>query len=198
MKTLRKLDLESMREELQVLQREDERSILGGAKITTYTDPNDVPQHLWDEASGYVDDSGNYYPEGIGSGSSGNDDDRNETTQNDSWTKSFDNEKDLKKFLSSWVKNADYVEVEIYFYKDGTYDVVRDKENTLTRCYSNLKKGEGENKGKYYNDGKEVVGFGHTHHNTPEPSYPSDTNYAAANKGIDHYIFYGNSLYPYW
>ena len=28
MKTLRKLDLESMREELQVLQREDERSVI--------------------------------------------------------------------------------------------------------------------------------------------------------------------------
>lgn len=213
-----------MKGELKVLQREEEKSILGGA-VTVITDPNDVPQEIWDIASGYVDDSGNWMGDG-GAGSSGNDGSGNDTgaysqsqyysmcdagtwtggyvagfgyvgpliETSGEWTKHFTNKKDLDKFLSEWQKSPGYVEVEIYFYKGGTFSVVRDVENTELRCYPNAVKGKD---GKYYHNGKEIKGFGHTHHNSSDPS-PEDWKYEGANKNLDQSIFYNGAWHPYW
>ena len=66
MKTLRKIDLQLM--------QEDERMVLGGdaldnfaenmrkagIKVTVYTDPDEVPQEIFDNARQYFDDSGNW------------------------------------------------------------------------------------------------------------------------------------------
>lgn len=50
-----------------------------GAKITIYNNPADVSQEIWDIASGFVDDSGNWLGSGdsesnAGSGNTGNED----------------------------------------------------------------------------------------------------------------------------
>ncbi|MCC8146072.1 MAG: hypothetical protein LIO93_06480 [Bacteroidales bacterium] len=188
MKTLRKIDLDSMERELQVLKKEEEKAVLGGTKVNVYSDPNDVPGGIWDMASGYVDDSGNWY--GGESGSySGNDEDK-------SWTKSFNNEDDLRNFLCDWVSSPGYVEAEIYFHADGSYTVVRDNENTPNRAYYDFQ-GPDAN-GKYYRDGKEIIGFGHTHSYDDSP-YPgkADQNAKKELPKLSHQIFHDGHWYKY-
>ena len=95
--------------------------------------------------------------------------------------------------------NPFYTEVNIYFYADGTFEVSKHPDAETNRTDNGLKyydTSEGI-KVPYFND-KLVIGYGHTHKGSMEPSSDGeDTDQTSRINGIDNYIFYRGEFHKY-
>jgi hypothetical protein len=100
----------------------------------------------------------------------------------------------LASFLSSWVNNANYVEVYIIRHENSTNSIYIDDRNTANTCYLSYTKKDG----KYYIDGNNspIAYIAHTHRNSKNPS-TADIAAKAQMPGIPHYIYYNGTYYQY-
>lgn len=110
----------------------------------------------------------------------------------------YDSMEELQGHIYNWVSddNEEYVEVVVFFFADGTSCVYRDSGNTDCSANYSLDTIVGDDSGKYYKYGKEVVGVGHSHQYGTTPS-TADKTAKSTYPNIDHYIYYDGAFYSY-
>lgn len=209
MKTLRKIDLKSMEAELQVLQQEEERSVLGGTwtmedflaglqaagytgSIDLYGDSGSFSNSVYSSGTymgdgfwsgNYTYHSGNFSSHTYDSGNVGN-----ETVGLD-----FRNEDLLKDYLCNWVENPYYTEVFLIHFMDGSFKVLWNSSSTPHGMDFELTY-QSNSEGNHFFEGKQIHSIGHTQHNTGRPS-PKDRQEKVP--GFSHFIWFDGHFYSY-
>jgi len=103
----------------------------------------------------------------------------------------FDDYINMLSWLSSHVQSSNYVEATFYIFADGTYAVNVDYDHSTTiSCDIWLQQ---KSDGWYY-DGKKVVGAGHTHRSS---SNPSEDDIPGKYPGVTDYIIYNGRYHTY-